>query len=219
MRLNKILLLAAVAALFAVPTLANAQLIITGAFDGPLTGGVPKGVELLVLEDIADLSIYGLGSANNGGGTDGQEFTFPADSAVAGDYIYVATDDVNFEAFFGFAPNYFDALALAINGDDAMELFKDGVVIDTFGDINMDGTGTGWDHLDGWAYRVDGSLPNGGAFVIEDWYFSGINNLEGGLTNDTCLVPFPLGTFTTEYNGVVANEATTLDGLKALYNR
>ena len=28
-----------------------------------------------------------------------------------------------------------------INGDDAVELFHNGVVVDTFGDINMDGTG------------------------------------------------------------------------------
>ncbi|MGB0914546.1 MAG: immunoglobulin domain-containing protein, partial [Crocinitomicaceae bacterium] len=58
----------------------NNDLIITGVFDGPNTGGTPKGVELYILNDIADLSIYGIGSANNGGGTDGEEFTFPSDA-------------------------------------------------------------------------------------------------------------------------------------------
>ena len=66
---------------------AMAQLIITGVIDGPLTGGLPKAVELYVIADIPDLSIYGLGSANNGGGTDGQEFTFPAVAATEGDFI------------------------------------------------------------------------------------------------------------------------------------
>ena len=33
---------------------------------------------LHAIEDIADLSIYGVGVANNGGGTDGQEMTLPA---------------------------------------------------------------------------------------------------------------------------------------------
>ena len=58
----------------------KAQLTLTAAFDGPLTGGIPKGIEIYVSEDIPDLSIYGVGSANNGGGTDGQEFTFPHQS-------------------------------------------------------------------------------------------------------------------------------------------
>ena len=49
--------------------LSQSDLIITAVFDGPLTGGTPKGVELYVVNNIADLSIYGLGAANNGGGT------------------------------------------------------------------------------------------------------------------------------------------------------
>ena len=102
------------------------DLIITGAFDGPLTGGVPKGVELYVVNDIADLSIYGIGSANNGGGTDSEEFTFPADAITAGSYIYVASEDVEFPNFFGFAPTYNAGSAMGINGDDAIELFKNG---------------------------------------------------------------------------------------------
>jgi len=52
---------------------ATSDLIITAAFDGPLPGGDPKGIELYVVNDIADLSMYGVGSANNGGGTDGEE--------------------------------------------------------------------------------------------------------------------------------------------------
>lgn len=54
------------------------DLVISGVIDGPLSGGVPKAVELFVVNDIADLSTYALGTANNGGGTDGEEFTFPA---------------------------------------------------------------------------------------------------------------------------------------------
>ena len=53
------------------------SLIITGVFDAK-NGSSPKGVEMYVKNDIDDLSLYGVGSANNGGGTDGQEFTFPA---------------------------------------------------------------------------------------------------------------------------------------------
>lgn len=204
-----------VVALTLVATVAGAQdLVITGLCDGPLTGGIPKTVEVVACADIADLSIYGLGCANNGGGTDGQEFTFPADSAVAGQYIYVSYEVDAFTAFFGFAPDYTDNVANH-NGDDAFELFMNGGVVDVFGDINVDGTGTAWDSLDGWAYRVDGTGPDGTTFVLGNWIFSGINGLENGTTNDTCDVPFPLGTY--QCSGASPVEPTTWGVVKALY--
>ena len=172
------------------------DLIITAAYDGPLSGGTPKGVELYVVNDIADLSIYGLGSANNGGGTDGEEFTFPADNVTAGTYIYVATEAAQFTSFFGFAPQYTSG-AMGINGDDAVELFESGAVIDVFGDINTDGSGQPWDYLDGWAYRVDGTGPDGSTFTLSNWTFSGINALDGESTNAGAANPIPVGTYST----------------------
>ena len=206
-----------VIALSLVATGASASdLIITGVIDGPLTGGIPKAVELIACADIADLSIYGVGCANNGGGTDGEEFTFPADSAVEGQFIYVATEAPQFTVFFGFAPDYTDGSAPNINGDDAIELFMNGSVVDVFGDINVDGTGEPWDHLDGWTYRVDETGPDGTTFVLANWYFSGINALDGETTNATAAVPFPLGTFVCP-GGVSATESTTWGVVKSLY--
>lgn len=171
------------------------DLIITGTFDGPLTGGVPKGIEIYVINNIADLSIYGVGSANNGDGSDGEEFTFPADAATAGDFIYLASEDIEFANFFGFAPNYTSG-AMSINGDDAIELFMNGGVVDIFGDINVDGTGEPWEYLDGWAYRVDGTGPDGSTFVLANWTFSGINAFDDQTTNGTSPTPFPVGAYT-----------------------
>lgn len=171
-------------------------LVLTGVFDGPLSGGTPKGVEIYVVENIADLSLFGIGSANNGGGTDGQEFTFPAVSATAGDYIYITNAATEFTSFFGFAADYEDG-SMGINGDDAVELFENGTVIDTFGDINMDGTGEVWDFLDGWAYRVDDSGPDGGTFVPGNWTYSGINIFDGASVNGDATPPFPIGTYST----------------------
>lgn len=170
-------------------------LIITGAFDGPLSGGTPKGVELYVTADIPDLSIYGIGSANNGGGSDGEEFTFPADAATVGDFIYVASESPQFVSFFGFAPDATTG-AMSINGDDAIELFENGSVIDVFGDINVDGTGEAWDHLDGWAYRVDETGPDGSTFALGNWSFSGTNVFDGASSNATSSTPMPIGTYT-----------------------
>ena len=173
----------------------SAQMIITGVFDGPLQGGTPKGVELYVTDDIPDLSIWGLGSANNGGGTDSVEFAFAGGSANAGDYIYVTNDSLQFIAFFGFNPTNASG-AMAINGDDAIELFNNGQVVDIYGDVNVDGTGQVWEYLDGWAVRNAGSGPDGTTFVPGNWTYSGINELEGGMTNDACNKPFPLENYT-----------------------
>jgi hypothetical protein len=172
-------------------------LVLTGVFDGPLTGGTPKGVEIFVSQDIPDLSSFGLSGVFNGGGSSNGTigFEFPADAATAGSYIYVTTDAARFLEFFGFEADYVSN-TVNINGDDAMELYENGVIIDTFGDVNTDGTGEPWDYLDGWAYRVDNSGPDGTNFVLANWTFSGINQLEGGTTNAETTVPFPIGTYT-----------------------
>ncbi len=178
----------------AAPRAAAQDLVITGVVDGPLTGGVPKAIELCVLNDVPDLSIYGVGSANNGGGSDGEEFTFPAGSASAGTFLYVAFEASGFADFFGFAPTYTDNTA-SINGDDAIELFMSGTVADVFGDIDVDGSGEPWEYLDGWAYRNDGTGPDGNTFVIGNWFFSGPDALDGAASNGAAAVPFPIGAY------------------------
>lgn len=173
-------------------------LIISGIFDGPITGGIPKGVELYVAEDIPDMSIYGISSVTNGGGATGTpEFVFPAVSYTAGTYIYVSSDSAGFYDYFGVQTTYNIGGIMLINGDDAIELFKNGAVIDVYGDVNVDGTGTPWEYLDGWAYRNNGSVTNGGTFVVGDWTYSGINATDGCATNGSCGSVQPIGTFFT----------------------
>lgn len=181
-------------------------MLITGVIDGPLSGGIPKAIELYVTADIADLSIYGVGSANNGGGTDGAEFTFPSDSVSEGDFIYVASETPGFNNFFGFNPVYTSSAA-SINGDDAIELFENGSVIDTFGDVNTDGTGELWEYLDGWAYRNSGTTA--GAFDVSDWSFSGPNALDGESTNAAATSPFPIGTYAPTNTITTTTTSTT----------
>ena len=181
---------------YAAAAVVPVDLVISGVVDGPLSGGIPKAVEFYAVNDIADLSVYGFGSANNGGGSDGEEFTFPAVAATAGDYIYVASEAAGFTSFFGFAPGYTSGAA-DINGDDAIELFQGGAVVDVFGDINVDGNGEPWEYTDGWAYRVDATGPDGSAFVLGNWTFSGVDALDGETTNDTAATPFPIGTYST----------------------
>ncbi len=176
------------------------DLIITGVVDGSLSGGLPKAIEFYVVNDICDLSAYGFGSANNGDGSDGQEYTFSG-SARAGDYLYVSSESAGFTSFFGFEPTD-TASAANINGDDAIELFKNGEVIDVFGDVEINGSGEPWDYGDGWAYRVNRTAADG-SFDTEDWRFSGPDVLDDELLNTSAAMPFPARTYLA---GDIANE-------------
>ena len=60
------------------------------------------------------------------------------------------------------------------------------------GEIGVDGTGTAWDHNDGWAYRVDGATPSD-VFDVSEWLFSGVDALEGETTNENATTPYPIG--------------------------
>jgi hypothetical protein len=199
MKLKYPALVAALSTALSVSSLQANDLVITGVMDATLTGGTPKVVEIFVVNDIPDLSVCGLSSANNGGGSDGQEFTFEAAAATAGSYLYVASESENFVTYMGFSPTHVGGSAVGINGDDGVELFCNNTVIDTFGDINVDGNGEAWEYLDGWAYRNSDTGPDGGTFVLANWTFSGANALDGVATNDTAAAAkFPIKTFASE---------------------
>ena len=209
--MKKLLLILAIMALAAS---ANAQLVITGIYDGPLQGGGPRGCELFACDAIPDLSIYGLGSANDGGGSDGEEFIFDDDAVAGGTFIYVTNDAVRFQNWFGFAADYTTGV-MDIDGSDAVELFRLGSVFDTFGDIDTNGSGTAWDYTDGWAKRLSGTGPDGSAFEIIGWSFSGPNALDGESSNATASTPFPLGNFLCD--PAVDTEGAIWGAVKSLY--
>jgi len=177
------------------------DLIITGIVDATLPGGLPKTVELYATADIADLSLYGIGSATNGNASSGSDFELSG-SATAGQYLYVATEATNFNTFFGFNPDFTDN-GVNVNGDDVIELFFDATgmftgsetVIDVFGVLGVDGTGEAWEYTNGWAYRKDGTSAGGTMFTVGDWIFSGTNGLSSAATNAAAANPFPIGTY------------------------
>jgi hypothetical protein len=181
------------------------SIIITGVIDGPLRGGLPKAIELYAFSDVPDLSLYGVGFANNGNGSPGVEFRFPSGSSTtAGSYITISYEHDQYTAyFFGSPPDYITGYA-SINGNDAVELFFHGIVVDVFGDVDMDGTGADWEYMDGWAYRRSGSLP-GTTFMHTDWIFSGINAIDSCSLNVNCQKSFPYMT----YQSAVAKVTST----------
>lgn len=185
--------------------LTNAM-VITGVFDTQPAGAGAKGVELQALEDIPDISIYGVGSANNGTGSAGVETGLPVMSVSAGDCIYVTDDEMAFIEFFGFEPTV-EGDAANINGDDAIELFENNIPIDVFGDVTVDGTGEPWEYLDGWAYRKSGTGPDGTVFELDNWNFSGVGALVGAMSNNEADPPFP----TCSYSEVAPTTAVAND--------
>jgi len=117
--------------------------MITDVVDGTTPGSLPKAVELYVVNDIADLSSEGFGAVSNGEGPGGQAYTFSG-SARAGDYLYIASEEEEVMSFFGFAPR--DTVsAINVKGDDAIELFKHGVALETFGDFLSEIAGSSMD--------------------------------------------------------------------------
>ncbi|MFN4763664.1 Ig-like domain-containing protein [Gillisia sp. Q332] len=153
-------------------------------WEGSGTNG-GKAIHLKANKDISDLSIYGVGIANNGGGTDGLEFTFPAISVSEGEDILLAREPATLAAYFGSCINTFDHVfesndSVSQNGDDAIELFKNEAVIETYGDANVDGTGEVWEYTGSWAFKTNG-----------DWTTGGLDCAAGSTTtqNSNCTYP------------------------------
>ena len=176
-------LAAAVFAPLLLTSSSQAAFVITAVTDGDLSGGNPKSIMLQAVAPVPDLTAWGVGSANNGGGSDGQEFTLPAGSAASGDVFVIVPNPVSLDFFANNFVQNFTILvngAANINGDDAIELFSDGNVVDTFGDINTDGTGQDWEYKDGFAQRLGGGpqafdLAN---YSVNNGAFDGMNEQE-----------------------------------------
>jgi len=180
---------------------------IAGVIDGPLAGGTPKMIQICANADIADLSIYAVGSANNGGGSNGEEFSFPVMPLASGNCVTIASESTEYNNFFGCTPDFVDGAAI-INGDDAIELFCSGMVEDVFGDINTDGTGEIWEYVDGWAVSID-QLASGTTFD-NNWMYSGINVLDGEASNATAMSPFPNSTCPAPVCNAIVVEAVAI---------
>ena len=159
-------------------------------FSVPSGGSNGKAIHVYALSDIADLSIYGLGLANNGEGSDGQEYTFDQISVNAGDHILVARNVAGISDYFtpsGIALfNHVLAgnSSISQNGNDAVELFKNNVVVETFGEINFTGGsgyyGMDWVYTDAWAYKMD-----------DQWTYGEVDCTDGTETtfDSTCVYP------------------------------
>lgn len=153
------------------------------------TGTNGRAIHLRANMDIADLSIYQIGIANNGGGSDGPEITFPAISVSPGEHILFVRDiDVdNINTYFGSCTSKWAHIIpnpagddINFNGDDPVELFENGAMIETYGDVALDGTGELWEYTGSWAFKAPGG-----------WTYGGVDCQEGANTNAEAGCPYP----------------------------
>lgn len=151
--------------------------------------GQIRAVQLSVLADIADLSVYGVEIASNGAVPNPAdiEFTFPAgSSALKGDQLFIVRDldAANAQAYFEGCFNSFkvyETTKMTANGDDVFVLYKEGNAIEYFGEPGIDGTGEVWEYTDSWAYKLDG-----------EWIYAGAGAVvNAGATNATSKAAYP----------------------------
>ena len=174
---------------------------ITGVVHGGLSGA-PKAIEIYAWVDIENLARYGLGTANNGNGSAGVEWSFPEGPVAAGEFLYVSKESEIFASFFGFDASFVDSGDVCnFNGDDAIELFQNEEVIDVFGWPDVDGTGTDWEYTLGWAWRSC-SASIGDGFNASDWTVE-LGAIGEAMTNESAANPFPVGQFMIPCNALI----------------
>lgn len=158
-----------------------------------------KAVHLRATADIADLSVYSIGVANNGGGSDGIEYTFPAMAVAAGEDILLAREDVSISTYFSSCISEFEHIiqtdAMNQNGDDAIELFSGTSVIETFGDPNVDGTGQPWEYSGSWAYNFG-----------DEWVYGGVDCAASSTTTQDSDCTYPMCANPLQLQGIMSFE-------------
>jgi hypothetical protein len=176
------------------------SLTFTAIMDLDLSASAGKALMVTANQSISDLSNYGFGTANNGGGSDGEEFTFPSISISSGQHVVVCRDSASLSTYFdGCLEQFPGALYPTIiieaseptgNGNDAYELFFNGNITETFGDVTFSGGSSNynlpWVYRDSWAWK-DTAIAN-----VGNWVYGGDNCSVGSVTTQTSSCPFPL---------------------------
>jgi choice-of-anchor B domain-containing protein len=114
-------------------------------------------IHLVAKEDIININVFGINNGDN---------LLPI-SVSEGDDILIVRSPETIESYFGSCYNNFDHIieaSIMLSGDDDIQLYENGELIEVFGELNVDGTGEYWDYEDSWAYKVDGEWTYAGPF-------------------------------------------------------
>ena len=183
-------LLAATAAVCLAAPAASADLIIEEIVDATLTGGQPKWVEIKNLgSDCVYLGDYELCNYNNGN-------TSPAGCTSLSTVFLAPGNSFNFAYEFSNNTGCSSTVTCFeftygkpadqhggpfINGDDvvALRLISSSSIVDVYGLIGEDGTGTAWEYMDGYSTRKGTVTAPTSIFDVTEWDVAGANSLDG----------------------------------------
>ena len=207
----------------------TSSLVIGGVLDldVPEAGSSGKALELVAIADIADLSVYAVGVAQNGGGTDGVEQNLPAIALAEGESLWMVRDSAAYQNYFGDVfgqvnVNFIIGTSSGVsqNGDDAIELFmiSGGVetLVDVYGDQDTDGTGESWEYKDAWAFRNCDSRTPSATYDSTQWTIATPDCSDESETNATSTCPYPINSCNTAsvtFQVDMANEDVSADGV------
>jgi predicted extracellular nuclease len=118
-----------------------------------------------------DLTGWGVLRYSNGNTTSSSTANLTGMSINPGAYLIVAKSQVDFEARFGAGLNVVYSSAVDVNGDDVLTLEHNGVIIDVFGELGVDGTGQAWEYTNRCADRFSSAQATA-AFDVGEWTFS-----------------------------------------------
>lgn len=194
-------------ALLTIPSFAQVP-VLTAVLDGPCTGGIPKVLEIYAsgVVDFTQFTVQNQTNANTewAVGTSGSQ-DLSALGTRTNEFVYVIMTNNNLAIATAEYPNITAANSLEspvmnLNGDDRVRIINTAstVVIDQFGESDVDGTATAWEWLDSYATRNNGTVPNG-TFNIADWTIHPINMLDNTGTctgNEQLNTVAPLGQYT-----------------------
>lgn len=200
--MKKVLLAAAAALLAGNP--AQAQWLITGVCDGPVSPGGPKFAEIKnVSGGPIDLSVtnyylnyYASPNASTLNTNDLNALTGGATIADGEFLVLYDTSVQHFDTVYPSPPSNVTVVegVMGINGDDAVivSTTADNTgIIDTYGDVGVEGTGTGWEHLDSYAIRISG--PATTTWSAPQWNVGAVNYFDTNNTAGDVAAVFPLG--------------------------
>ena len=159
-------------------TAPSPDLALQGVIDFSLPGKYMKAVHVKATADIADLSVYSIESYSSEPRLEASAVLPLSGSASAGDDIlFWFSNAENAANLYMNASGIFDVVVNdenfnVFNGDDPLTLSMNGTVVETYGELGVDGSGEAWEYLDTWAYKVDGAWTHGTVNCTDGSYFT-----------------------------------------------